>query len=282
MAVIISASRRTDLARMFPAEFSGWLQQGWAEVRNPFSGHSRKVPLEPAGVHTMVLWSKDYTRLLANEAQLLDRLREFPQLYFHFTVTGLGGSRLEPGVPPARQTDRQWERLAEAAGDVRRIAWRFDPIVFWRDGQEVKSNLEYFPQIAQAVKQAGITQVTISLCQWYAKAQRRAVRYQIAYVEPTPLELGAQIGWLLEQAERFQLTIEACSCPRLSPFGIKPAKCIDGARLTMLHPVQEPAGITKDTGQRQDCGCIRSIDIGSYQLNCTEGCVYCYANPKIN
>lgn len=282
MAAIISASRRTDLARMFPSVFSQWLQQERVEVKNPFSGQSRHVSLAPEDVHTMVLWSKDYSRLLANEARLLDRLRAFPQLYFHFTVTGLGGTAWEPGLPPAAQTDRQWEKLVAIAGDSRRVMWRFDPIVYWREGREQRNNLEYFPKIARMVVLAGIKNVTVSLCHWYAKAKQRARRFGLLPEEPSNMELKKSIQWLLEQSSVYNIVVQACSCPALLSCGIKPAKCINGELLTHMHPNKEKAEIKKDSGQRNECGCTKSIDIGSYKLNCLEGCVYCYANPKIS
>ena len=39
--------------------------------------------------------------------------------------------------------------------------------------------------------------------------------------------------------------------------------------------------ISKDPNQRSECGCIASIDIGSYNT-CAHGCLYFYANYSQN
>ncbi len=76
------------------------------------------------------------------------------------------------------------------------------------------------------------------------------------------------------------LSLESCSETFGIVDGIKSSACIDGVLLSQL--AGEPASKAKDPGQRSDCKCIVSRDIGSYRdMPCPGGCLYCYANPVI-
>ena len=77
------------------------------------------------------------------------------------------------------------------------------------------------------------------------------------------------------------LRLLACCDPSLVEAGAEPAHCIDGELLTRLHPRGLPTELGKDKGQRPQCGCTPSVDIGSYRQRCPDGCRYCYANPVI-
>ncbi|MBI4495717.1 MAG: DUF1848 family protein, partial [Deltaproteobacteria bacterium] len=61
--------------------------------------------------------------------------------------------------------------------------------------------------------------------------------------------------------------------------GFPISRCIDGGRLSEIHPERLPASTRKAGGQRPLCGCTRSLDIGWYSLACHHECLYCYARP---
>ncbi|MCK5217938.1 DUF1848 family protein, partial [bacterium] len=270
----------TDLPRCFPEILATWLRVGKVKVSNPFNGRERLVELKPEFVHTLVLWSKDYSALLEDVGGLREQLTAYNQIFFHFSITGLGGTLLEPGIIPFEEAVHQFRQLIALAGEPKRVNWRFDPIVFWREGGDIRSNLEVFEKISAAASAAGLCKVTVSLCQWYKKARCRAREYKLYWVTPEVSQTKEIAEQLQAMARKNGMEVMACCTPGFTPFGIKPERCIDGELLTKLHPQKEIAASKKDTGQRPDCGCALSVDIGSYQMACTKGCVYCYANPK--
>jgi DNA repair photolyase len=233
-------------------------------------------------VHTVVLWSKDFSNLLRNECGLKDLLAAYDQVYLHFTVTGLGGTAVEPGAPPTDRALAQLPRLVAFAGDSRRVSVRFDPVVFWNDGNTIKTNLGKFPGIAAAAAAVGVKDVRMSFAQWYGKATRRAAGRRCPFVDPPQEAKREHAAALAGIAAARGLVLHACSQPALAGVpGIVPSSCIDAALLESLHPHRELASRRKDRSQRPDCLCTESKDVGSYTQACPHGCVYCYANPKI-
>ncbi|MDH4270545.1 MAG: DUF1848 family protein, partial [Candidatus Aminicenantes bacterium] len=187
MTTVISASRRTDLIAFFPDWLAAALRSRRARVLGP-RGRIREVSLAPEEVHTVVLWSKDFSNLLRNTLGLRDLLAAYGQLYLHFTVTGLGGTDLEPGVAPADVALSQLEGLVEVVGDPRRVSLRVDPIVFWREGAAVRSNLAFVETAARRAAEAGLVDLRFSIAQWYTKAKNRAARRRFPFVDPADEE----------------------------------------------------------------------------------------------
>lgn len=232
---------------------------------------NQKCP--PESVHTLVIWTKNAENLFAYRP-LFDAVKKYDQLFFHYTVTGMGGMILEPRVPSPAEAICFLPRLVELAGDPLRIRFRFDPIVNLRlpDGSTY-CNLPWFRKLSPQVKASGITNISISWMSTYRKVLSRLKRANISALEMSPERWQQQYETIIEIANQYNFTMHGC-CVLEMPR----SKCIDGNLLTSLHPNKEPCSTRKAKGQRTECGCTESWDIGWY-YHCYHGCRYCYANP---
>jgi len=193
-------------------------------------------------------------------------------------VTGLGGTRLEPCIAHWQEVIGQLPELVAFAGDPRRVSVRYDPIIHWYEGHVVKSNLLLFEPILQSVHRAGVATIRLSFATLYGKVRKRR---EYRWYDPTLKERLDITGKLVRVASSVGIEIHACSQGELHAVGALPSRCIDGDLLSALHPRGLLADKRVDPGQRRDCGCTMSVDIGSYSMRCPNGCRYCYANPRI-
>ncbi len=201
------------------------------------------------------------------------------------TITGLGGTPLEPRVPPAEAALAALPRLIDFLGSPERLAVRIDPIVHWREGSsgtgagasggDLRTNLGLFGDIAQRARAAGVTLVKTSLTSPYPKAIRRFREAGLELASPQGEERRRILDELDRQAAAAGVTLHYC-CEPARPR----AACVDAALLTRLHPRGLPARPDRAAGQREHCGCSRSTDLAWYSSHpCPSGCLYCYANP---
>jgi hypothetical protein len=281
MKKIISASRRTDMVAFFPEWLSSAIHREEAKVYGP-AGHTYMVDLRPQAVHTFVLWSKNFANLIDNAFGLRAELHKYGQLYLHFTITGLGGSFIEQGVPPPLGALFQLDELIPIVGNPQRISVRFDPLLYWREGGEERTNLYFFEKMAPVLQVKGIQDVRISFAQWYNKAKRRAAKKDFFYTDPPNEQKVKDMIFLNDIAKSYGLKLYVCSQAFLAESaGIPQSSCIHGPWLQALHPEHARVSTKKDRTQRKECLCTESVDIGSYTQFCPHCCLYCYANPKI-
>lgn len=258
--LVLSASRRTDMVRWYPGDLARAL--------------ASRYP--PQRVHSIVVVTKFPGAVL--EPPVADLLSQYEQVVVQATITGLGGSTLEPQVPPPEAALATLSRLVEFTGHPERVVLRVDPILHWcRDGR-VETNLDQFGDIASRAAASGVSLIKTSLVTPYPKAVRRLARAGFELVELAPDRRENALRRLEAEARANGMVLEFC-CEPTRP----PAACIDPVRLTRLHPRGLPARSDRPPGQRSTCACSHSVDLAWYSTHpCPSGCRYCYANPVIS
>ena len=254
---VISASRRTDLVAHYPDQLAARLAQ-----------------LPPGGVHTVVIWTKDVTNLLHHQ-HLREALQGCGQVFLHWTITGLGGTFLEPNAPEPERQLRLLDETVRYIGDPRRLHWRYDPLLSVRRGDVSAGNLSVpmFESIARPMAAAGVPVVHTSYVTLYPKVVRRLAA---AGIEAMPPDAETRAGFLAElSAAAGDLGVRLVTC--CEP-GFGRQRCIDGDLLMELHPAHAPCKTERARDQREMCGCTASLDVGRY-LPCPNRCLYCYAHP---
>lgn len=268
--MILSVSRRTDIPCFYSEWFFNRIKEGFLYVRNPMNPQQiSRINLSPELVDCIVFWTKNPEPMLSR----LDELKDYP-FYFQFTLTGYGQD-IECNVP--HKKDKMipiFQRLSSQIG-ANRVIWRYDPIMF-TEKYDAEYHLKAFRQIAESLN--GYTKrCVISFVDTYTKNLKNLNALQQTHLETEKLKRFAHT--LSKIAHKNGIQISTCAEQiDLSDYGITHSCCID-----QLH-VEEVIGYkikaTKDKNQRKECGCIESIEVGTYNT-CQNGCKYCYANYSL-
>lgn len=262
--LVLSASRRTDLPRFYPDELIARVRRAGLARAERFAG--------------LVLWTRHPAALL--EAPLRTFLSgEIENVIVNLTVTGLGGTHIEPKVPTTEASLACIGPLIELlGGEPERLRWRFDPLLYQRNG------LDDFRRIADVMAEHRVPTTTISFPATMSLGGSLIPRYRRAGIEPWP-GIAAKVGFaraLVGEARARGLRLLACCQPKVVARveGLEAAACIPADLLESLHPRSDAffwAG-GKDPRQRRHCNCMPSVDIGDYASDrCHSGCVYCYS-----
>lgn len=265
--MILSVSRRTDIPNYFSEWFYNRIKDGYLYVRNPMNAHQiSKIILSPEVVDCMVFWTKNPEPMLSR----LDELAAY-KYYFQFTLTGFEND-IERNVPHKKaHMIPIFQKLSERIGREK-VIWRYDPIIF-TDKYTPEYHLKAFEQIAGALH--GYTsKCVISFVDIYMKNKKNmnAVN-SYSLPEKELVTFAAQIASIAKENG-----IKTASCAEaidLSAYGIGHNCCIDRELIEQIIGCKIQAD--KDKNQRKECGCVESIEIGTYNT-CKNGCVYCYAN----
>lgn len=268
--MILSASRRTDIPAFFSDWFYNRIEKGFVLVRNPMNIHQiSRVSLRPEVVDCIVFWTKNPKPFIAR----LPHLAKY-NYYFQYTMTGYG-KRLEPNTPSVEESINFLRSLSKSIGSTR-VIWRYDPIII-TDEHTIKFHIKNFSRIAQNL--AGLTKkCVISFVDYYKKTAKNMSNINYSGISDEDIfELSGQLANI---ARRHGIMLASCAEEiDLEKQGIVHGKCIDDKLIEEISGYSLDIG--KDKNQREECGCMASIDIGAYNT-CPHGCLYCYANYDLN
>lgn len=292
--VIVSASRATDIPAFFSEWFSNRFREGYMRWKNPFNANQAQY-VSFNQTRIFVFWSKNPEPIM----------RFLPQLdaaginyYFQFTVNDYEQEGLEPNVAPLANRIDVFKRLSDQIGPER-VVWRFDPLIL-SETLTPDILLERI-QCVGAMLQDHTRQLVISFADisMYKKVRNNLARQPHDYREFSS-ELMQYFASCLSQLNReWGFKISTCAeLVDLTQYGIEHNRCIDDKLMIDLFKhdrklmdflgyepelfANSPRPNLKDKGQRKECGCIISKDIGMYNT-CHHLCAYCYANasPKV-
>lgn len=271
--MILSVSRRTDI----PAFYSKWvmnrIREGFVYVRNPFNYNQvSRVPITSDNVDCIVFWTKDATEML----QYLDELNERKfKYYFQYTITPYKKD-LEPFYDKKPQILDSFIKLSERIGKDK-VIFRYDPIIL-TDFYTTNYHYKKFEIFCKKLHKH-TDKIIISFLDGYKKVARNMKG--IAIEEITESKMREIASTMANIAHKYNLMIETCAEKiDLSEYGVNHASCIDGNLIEKIiggELALKRGNEFLADAQRESCGCIKCIDIGSYDT-CIHQCLYCYAN----
>lgn len=268
--MIISASYKTDIPTFYGDWFISRLRAGYCKTVNPFNQKVSRVSLAPEYVDGFVFWTK-------NIGPFLQRLAEVDRLGFPFIV-----QHTINGYP--RVLEHSVVDAARSVDNVRRIAGQHGPrVCVWRYDTIVESSvtprgfhLSTFERLAKGLSGA-TDEVVISFAHLYQKTlrnmDRAAQENDFVWTDPSAEWKRQLVTELVDIAAVHGIRVSLCSQPQYLVPGSGEARCVDADRLQDIAGKSIRASLR---GNRKECGCFESRDIGEYDT-CPHGCVYCYA-----
>jgi hypothetical protein len=275
--MIISASYKTDIPTFYGEWFINRLRVGYCKMVNPYGGQIYTIDLSPQSVDGFVFWTK-------NIGPFLKHLPEIHQTGIPFIIQhSINGypHELESRVVNSSSTVEYMKQIAEEYGPER-LVWRYDPIIF-SSLTDYAWHLRTFKTLAERLE--GTTdEVVVSFAQLYKKTARNiekaADKHGFVWEDHKSWEFVREngrklLGELAEVAQMRGMNLKICSQKEFLIESVKEARCVDAERLERIAGSSLSHNV-KQKGNRKECGCFTSRDIGEYDT-CPHGCVYCYA-----
>jgi len=272
---IISASRRTDIPAFYMDMMLEALKNKYIDVKNPYSQKSSRVSLDKKDVKCICWWSKDYGKWIKIYEENNILFSGFKH-YFNFTINGT--NELEKGVKTTLDERlKQLKYLTKTFG-VNAISYRFDPIVYYKkkNDDSIYNNLEHFKYIVKYIAKLGIKEIIFAFCLGYPNVVKRMKKMNKELIILNINEQKKIMDKLLKITDKYGIIMKTCCNNELIGYkNIISSACIDKNKIEKI--TKKRFKLKRDSGQRKQCNCVQSRDIGDYDMNCKHECAYCYA-----
>lgn len=216
------------------------------------------------------------TKNLTN--QLIEKLVENKdKCILHMTVTGFGGSKIEPFVPKPEKNLTQVHTLINKGFPVEQIVLRIDPIMVTQKGTDTALG------VLEMFKDSGIKRVRISFMDMYNHTKERFKENNISLPYETfhaNESIRKHVFKILstEALEMGYAIIQTCGEP-----GFENTPCISQMDIDILG-LTDSIILEGKKEQRASCGCPANkrqlISWEKSKIKCGHNCLYCYMKEK--
>ena len=274
--VIISATRRSDI----PAWHSDWFMERLRRG-HLLSTHIQWQYVSFEKTRVIVFWTK-------NPQPIIKYLNELDDMnigyYFTYTLTDYDEEGLEPNLPPLQE---RLDTFRELSGRIskEKVIWRFDPLVL----TDTIDRDRLIGKVGHVMENlSGHTEKLVFSFfnpTDHKKVQRNLKKAGISAQEFSAEDKVYVAQHIVDMGKAHNIQTAACSeAMDLSLYGVAKNKCIDddlmrrlfGGDKELISFLDQVKG-KKHKGQREQCNCIKSFDVG-VNNTCRNGCIYCYAN----
>ena len=269
--MILSCGERTDIVQYYTPWLLNRLEEGYADVRNPFyPKRVNRYPLNPDVVDTILFCSKNYRPILP---YMHDIMRQYP-VYCHYTITAYVKD-IEPNVPSIKESIETLKELSSIVGR-NRITWRYDPVLIYGK-YDVNLHMRYFARMAELIALYA-HRCVFSFVLMYKKLA-------VTFPDLKPVSEADQ-EVLLEHfgrvANQYGIAIQTCGDARnLSRYGIARSGCTTMELLNQANDLNLVNVPLHNQRPGTGCRCIDQRAIGAYDT-CMNGCRYCYATSSMD
>jgi len=286
--VIISASRSTDIPAFHGEWFINRLKLGYCKWINPFNQKPSYVSFSKT--KAIVFWTK-------NPDPFLPYLEEIDKLgisyYFQYTLNDYEWERLEPVLEPLSSRLMSFKSLSKLIGKEK-VIWRFDPLLLGKS-ISVEALIQRIVFMGEHLYPFSEKMVfSFADIDQYKKVKGNLNLADSSLREFTFEEKNEFVEKLSKLNNKWGFKLATCAEDiDLTKYGVERNRCVDGELLLRISK-HDPeiskyviidqdlfgdATYIKDSGQRKECGCSPSKDIGMRDT-CPHFCKYCYANSN--